>query len=291
MACAQPVEAWRATTGGPLFFTKPRDGHYYEPIKVPCGYCVLCRTEQARQWAARISHEALLHDESCFVTLTYDDANLPEWGSLNYEHLQLFWKRLRKHLNKKRIRYYAVGEYGDKSNRPHYHACIFGHAFTHQRTILRTEPYLLWTHGDLELAWGYGHVSVGALTTQTASYTASYVLKQQARGKRYCRIEEETGELVALVQPRAFMSRKPGIGHGWYEQFKRNTYDNDHIVINASIGKPPKYYDNKLRQEDEQKYERIKTKRREHATAMNDDELRARARNAHARVSLTRKTL
>lgn len=258
---------------------------------MPCGYCVACRTEQARQWAARISHEALLHDESCFVTLTYSDENLPEHNSLNYEHLQLFWKRLRKHIHPRKIRYYAVGEYGDKSLRPHYHACIFGHAFTNQRVIIRQEPYLLWTHADLEMAWGLGLVSVGALNTQTANYTASYILKQQARGKRYCRIDEETGELVALTQPRAFMSRKPGIGHGWYEQFKRNTYDNDRIVINGSVGKPPKYYDNKLKEENEEQYKKIKEVRLLKASEEDEEKRRARASNLRARGVFKRTSL
>lgn len=251
---------------------------------VPCRYCVLCRTEQARQWAARISHEAILHDESCFVTLTYADDNIPQYGSLNYEHLTLFWKRLRKQLHPKRIRYYAVGEYGDKSNRPHYHACIFGHAFTDERTLIKHEPYLLWTNPTLELAWGEGMVTVGALNTQTASYTASYVLKQQARGKQYVRIDDTTGELIPLVQPRAFMSRKPGIGHGWYEKYSTNTYDNDRIVMNGSVGKPPKYYDNKLREEDETRYNSIKDVRRKNASTQDEAQLRARARNAHARA-------
>lgn len=290
MACANPVEAWRPTLGGPLSFKPPQDGHHYAPIKVPCGICVLCRSEQARQWAARISHEALLHDESCFVTLTYTDKNLPEHNSLNYEHLQLFWKRLRKQIHKK-IRYYAVGEYGDKSLRPHYHACLFGHAFVEGRIIIKHEPYLLWTHPLLEDIWGLGQVSVGALTTQTASYTASYVLKQQARGKQYVRIDETTGELIPLAQPRAFMSRKPGIGAAWYDQFKHNTYDNDRIVINASVGKPPKYYDNKLRGENEQKYNAIKEVRRKNATDLDEAQLRARARNAHARAGLKNPSL
>lgn len=290
MACEQPVEAWRPATGGPLSFKPPTDGHYYQPIKLPCGYCILCRTEQARQWAARISHEALLHDESCFITLTYSDENLPEHNSLNYADLQRFWKRLRKQTGE-RFRYYAVGEYGDKTLRPHYHACVFGSAFTADRIIIKTEPYLLWTSPVLESVWGLGQVSVGALTTQSANYTASYILKQQARGKRYCRIDEETGELVALAQPKAFMSRKPGIGHGWYEQFKQNTYDNDHIVINASVGKPPKYYDKKLKEENEQKYEKIKENRRSHANSLDEQQLRARARNARAHGELKRKTL
>jgi hypothetical protein len=291
MACQKPLQAFRAATGGPVFFSKPNDGHYYQPIEIPCGYCILCRTEQARQWAARITHEAQLHDESCFVTLTYDDQHLPEHGSLDYSHLQLFWKRLRKAIAPKRVRYYAVGEYGDKSLRPHYHACIFGHAFIADRIILRSEPYLLWTSPLLQEAWGLGHVSVGALNPSTASYTASYVLKQQARGKRYCRIDPDTGELVAVVQPRAFMSRRPGLGNGWYELYSRNTYDNDHIVINGSLGKPPRYYDNKLRGQHPDRYERIKDSRRKNATRLTNDALHARARYAHARAARSQKSV
>lgn len=68
-----------------------------------------------------------------FLTLTYNNENLPRDFSLHKEHLQLFWKRVRKRLPEgRKIKYYNCGEYGDKPTlpykhgRPHYHAIVFG---------------------------------------------------------------------------------------------------------------------------------------------------------------------
>jgi len=284
MACASPIDAWRPTLGGPLSFKPPTDGHHWTKIQVPCGTCILCRQEQSRQWAVRIAHEATLHQENSFVTLTYSDQHLPEHRSLNYRDLQLFFKRVRKAGHE--IRYYAVGEYGDTTQRPHYHACIFGKAWIENRVILRETPTLLWTSRELEDAWGLGQVSVGELNYKTASYTAGYIHKKLNRKQTYVRIDEDTGELVAVAQPRALMSRRPGIGHGWYEKWGKYTYDHDHVVMGGTPAKPPKYYDNKLKGENEEKYKKIKENRQEHSERKTDEQLRARARNAHARAKL-----
>lgn len=281
MPCADPIPAYRPGIGGPLKFQQPKDGRAYTPIHIPCGYCILCREEQARQWAVRITHEAQAHKENSFVTLTYSDEHLPEHRSLNYEHLQKFWKRLRKSLGT--LRYYAVGEYGDKSLRPHYHAVIFGQAFTKNRIIIRTEPHLLWTSPTLENHWGLGTVSVGALTFQTARYTASYVTKKLRSKQQYVRIDETTGELVPLVQPRPFMSRN--IAKNWWNQYGKYVEDHDFVVINGQRQKPPKAYDRWLTEKDKEKMEEIKKERMQHAKKQTSEQSHARAKNAHARVN------
>lgn len=287
MPCAQTLTAYRPVKGGPVRFNKPKDGHAYTKIELPCGQCILCRLEHARQWAVRITHEGQLWEESSFVTLTYEDKHLPAYNSLYYPDLQKFWKRLRKQIGT--LRYYAVGEYGDESYRPHYHACIFGHAFTHNRRILRKTPTLLWTNPLLEEAWGKGNVSVGALNFQTAQYTAAYVTKKLNNERRYVRVDEQTGELIDLVQPRAFMSLKPAIGREWLEKYGDNTYAHDRVVIDGQEQKPPKYYDRWLEQTSPKKHEKIKEKRRKNATPLTAEESHARAKNAHARVKIKSK--
>jgi hypothetical protein len=284
MACEAPVEAWRPSRGGPLSFKPPKDGHHWTPIQVPCGTCILCRQEQSRQWAVRIAHEASLHDQNSFLTLTYRDDQLPQRGSLDYSHLQKFFKRVRKAGYQ--FRYYAVGEYGDTTHRPHYHVCMFGQAWTHRRIIIREKPHLLWTSLHLEELWGLGQVTIGELNYATASYTAGYIHKKLNKKQTYVVPDEKTGELLPIGQPRALMSRRPGIGHDWYQSWKKYTYDHDHVVLGGSPGKPPKYYDNKLKEENEKLYDNIKTKRRGRASHAEPERLRARARNAHARASL-----
>lgn len=289
MSCGKPLDAYRPASGGPLSFNRPHTGQagiHYHKLQIPCGQCILCRLEHARQWAVRITHEATLHDASSFITLTYNDENLPPHSGLRYADLQKFWKRLRKKLGK--LRYYAVGEYGDETHRPHYHACLFGHAFTDNRIMLRTQPTLLWTHPMLEEAWGMGNVSVGALTFETAQYTAAYVTKKLGK-KRYVRVDEETGELIQLEQPRAFMSLRPAIGREWLTDYGNAVYAHDQVVINGRPQKPPKYYDQWLAKRSEIALSMIKERRMEEGKKLTPDENKARLTNASARAKLRAK--
>lgn len=291
MPCNKPIRAYAAAGSGRIKFWKKTDPQYwiepYTGLEIPCQVCILCREEHARQTAVRLTHEASLWPENGFLTLTLDDKHLPEHNSLDYEPLVRFWKRLRKKYGK--LRYYAVGEYGDDSGRPHYHAILFGKAFVEGRIILRTKPTMLWTHPDLEKAWGMGNVSVGAVTFETARYTASYVLKKLRAKQQYVRVDEETGELIPLVQPRAFMSRN--LAKEWWERWKQQTIDHDYVIIDGHKHKPPKAYDKWLKEKDPTKMEEIKNKRRSKAKKLTPDETRARASNAHARVKQKKKTI
>jgi len=288
--CENPIRAYQPAVGGPLQFSPPnpnRRATTYQALDVPCGTCILCRNETARQWAVRIAHEAKQWESNAFITLTYNDENLPGWSGLQYQDLTKFWKRLRK--EKGSLRYYAVGEYGDKSLRPHYHACVFGHDFTEDKIIIREQPSRLWTSPMLEKAWGLGQVSVGALNFETARYTASYVTKKLKSKQRYVRTDEETGELIALEQPRAFMSKN--IGREWWDAWKQGVIDHDRVVINAHPQKPPKAYDRWLLNENEEKMKEIKEIRKSRAKIWTPEQNRARARNAHAHARAKSKSV
>lgn len=292
MPCETPVRAYQRADGGALKFNPPdtnKGGYTYNALDIPCGVCILCRQEQARQWAVRIVHEAQSWKESSFITLTYSDENLPKHGSLRYQDLVRFWKRLRKQIGS--IRYYAVGEYGDQTLRPHYHACLFGQAFTEGRIITREKPTRLWTTPTLNEMWGLGNVQVGSLTFETARYTASYVLKKLTSKKQYVRVDEETGELVKLEQPRPFMSKN--LGKAWWVNYQAHTTAHDYVVISAKKQKPPKAYDRWLGEMDKQKLDEIKKNRK--ARAKEKPETRekraARARVAHAHAKRKSKSL
>jgi len=281
MPCAKPIRAYRAATGGPLLFNAPNTHNgatTYTALDIPCGHCILCRNEQARQTAVRITHEAQSWIENSFITLTYSDENIPNHGSLDYSHLVKFWKRLRKQIGE--LRYYAVGEYGDRTLRPHYHACIFGHAFIEGRIITKQEPHLLWTQPALTECWGLGNVTIGALNFQTARYTASYVTKKLRSKQRYVRTDEETGELIPVTQPRAFMSRN--IGKDWWITYGHQLKDHDRVIINGQKQKPPRAYDKWLSEINPTKLEEIKANRKEKAITLTPSQNRARAQNAHA---------
>ncbi len=128
MPCYHPLSAFQCADGSIVFHER----RWYNTVKtlsLPCGQCIGCRLERSRQWAMRCMHEAQLHENNCFITLTYDNTHLPSDGSLHYKDFQLFIKRLRKKFGNTRIRYYMAGEYGENFGRPHFHACIFGHDF------------------------------------------------------------------------------------------------------------------------------------------------------------------
>jgi len=130
MACYHPIQAWRSKkvnkeTGKRSIVFQRSEAFVDMPVVVPCGQCIGCRLEKSRQWAIRCVHESKCHDDNIFVTLTYNNENLPKDGSLCLADLQKFMKRLRKKYGAG-IRYFACGEYGEKLKRPHYHVCIFG---------------------------------------------------------------------------------------------------------------------------------------------------------------------
>jgi len=291
MSCAAPLRAYKASTGRLVFFKKTEKAYHakeYTGLEIPCGYCILCREEQARQQAIRIAHEATCHEANSFITLTYNDQHKPKYGSLDYQDLVKFWKRLRKQIGE--LRYYAVGEYGDKTYRPHYHACLFGHDFTKDAIICQEAPHRLWINLELTKIWGMGDVKIGALTYETARYTASYVTKKLRQKQKYVRIDEDTGELIAVEQPKAFMSKN--LGKEWWTKYGHQLKDHDRVVINGTEQKPPKAYDRWLLENgEEQKLQEIKTRRQEKAKQQTREESRARAENAHARVRRKNKSV
>ena len=90
-----------------------------EPDKmaVPCGKCRGCRIARCREWATRLLHENAYHEDAIFITLTYDNDHLPADEAVSKNELQRFFKRLRKRLGDRLIRYYASGEYGETFGR------------------------------------------------------------------------------------------------------------------------------------------------------------------------------
>lgn len=127
-----------------------------------CGQCIPCRVNRRRVWASRIILESYCHPHSSFVTLTYSDDYHPSDGSLDPGHLQGFLKRLRK-AHPDRLRFFAVGEYGTHTLRPHYHLILFNLSLAEAPLVDR--------------AWGRGFVQLGDVTWQSASYVAGYTMK------------------------------------------------------------------------------------------------------------------
>lgn len=164
-----------------------------------CGQCLPCRVSKRRLWAHRLELEALCHAESCFVTLTYAG----EIDTLEPVHAQLWLKRLRKAFAPRRLRYFLVGEYGDLSYRPHFHAAIFGLA-CRGKSIRRNGGCECPVCSAVRQTWGYGHVMVGQLTAKSSNYIAGYVTKKMTPG-----LDTRLG---GRHPEFARMSLNPGIG-------------------------------------------------------------------------------
>lgn len=182
----------------------------------PCGQCLFCRINKKRDWISRLLLEAASHEKNQFWTLTYLDENLPtehgpgfpslranksgisdasrsasmavaaQHGTLFKPDLARFFKRYRKNIG--HFRYFAVGEYGEKYGRPHYHVLAFGAEISRE---------------SLAEIWSHGHVHIGDVESASITYCVEYALKR-----------EKSESLVDLRRIPEFsvMSRNPGIG-------------------------------------------------------------------------------
>lgn len=130
-----------------------------------CGQCLPCRINRRRLWTHRLLLESANHVGSCFVTLTYRPENVPAAGTLEPRDVQKWLKRLRKAIAPSKVRYFLVGEYGDISQRPHYHAALFGMDPLDGAEVVSE-------------TWGLGHTLVGDLSPESAAYVAGYVCKK-----------------------------------------------------------------------------------------------------------------
>lgn len=296
MSCYSPLKAFKLlneeTPNGKaeIVFNRKLLAHKaYTPIDIPCGQCLGCRIDRSRQWAVRCVHEASFYDYNCFVTLTYDDAHLPDDYSINKRDFCLFIKTLRKHYNGFKavvrpngkigypIRYYMCGEYGDKSYRPHYHACLFNFDFIDKQHYKSQNGVKLYISDTLNKLWGKGYCTIGDVTFQSAAYVARYIMKK-VNGKpaknHYRRVDTDTGEVWSVEPEYNSMSLRPGIGGDWVKQFKKDL-EKDYITIQGRKFRLPKYYDNLLDRWSPEVYDELKTKRRRYAQKTeSDDSLR-----------------
>jgi hypothetical protein len=250
MPCYHPLSAYQCADGSIVFYESKRHDTV-KSLSLPCGQCVGCRLERSRQWAIRCMHEAQMHTQNCFITLTYDDAHLPSDRSLHYRDFQLFIKRLRKRYPGRRIRYYMAGEYGENFGRPHWHACIFGLDFDDKKLWKRTSANsLLYRSANLETLWPFGYSSIGDVTFESAAYVARYIMKKvtgKNASEHYQEIDPDTGEITNRTPEFTKMSLKPGIGYEWYKQYTSDVYPHDYVVVRGKKVKPPKFYDKKYK--------------------------------------------
>lgn len=224
----------------------------------------------------RCMHEASCHEQNCFITLTYEDEKLPKDLSLNKRHWQLFMKKLRKNENGKKIRYYHCGEYGEETQRPHYHALIFGHDFEDKRFYKRTQRNeILYTSETLERVWGLGFCPIGSISFESAAYVARYQLKK--RTGPGARQHYQGREPEYATMSRGGTGGLGGIGQTWLNKWAHDVYPHDYVVVNGKKVKPPKFYDSKLPEDWLEEIKQIRKERElEHEWNNTDERLAVR---------------
>ena len=190
-------------------------------VPFPCGQCEHCRAAMATKWSNRLNFEAKDYDADkiLFVTLTYDDDNLPDGGNLSKSDCTLFLKRLRHYVGK--FRYFLVGEYGDKKFRPHVHIILFGISKTCHRTVCVFDAKRC--KCPIYKAWKKGRVEVEHIRSlkKGMKYVTGYCFKKRTR---------RNDEFLKGREPEfKRSSTKPPLGQAYilrrFEKLKRNYGD------------------------------------------------------------------
>jgi hypothetical protein len=199
----------------------------------PCGKCPACVRRRVSGWAFRLNKQSEQSNSAHFVTLTYNDEHIKKtkngFETLVKKDVQDFFKRLRK-LTKQKISYYAVGEYGDTGERPHYHIILFN-----------ANPKIVenaWKLNDITL----GNVHFGDVGDASVGYTLKYISKDK-------KIPQFNGD--DRQKEFALMSKGLGAGYLTHNMVKWHTTGNieNKVYLPLKDGKKaamPRYYKDKL---------------------------------------------
>lgn len=179
-------------------------------LAFPCGKCPGCVSLRRRTWATRIFMESLCHEENAFVTLTYAS----DRRELFLGDVRSWIKRLRSYCPEEPFRVFYTGEYGGRTQRPHYHAHLFGFGSCRGGPIEWRNDELSFGKGGfrcecdqcrlVRCSWGFGHVLVGSVNLKTAMYIAKYAVKGMTHSSH--------PDLDGRAPEFARMSLRPGIG-------------------------------------------------------------------------------
>lgn len=306
MTCYHPIKAFMYYPENevkPQYIFRPVTDEYtyYHHRKltqfklIKCGKCIGCQVDRSRQWANRMMLELKSHEKACFITLTYNDDNVPhsrfvdEDGimrdnlTLRKKDFQDFMKRLRRQLEPTKVRYFACGEYGGTTRRPHYHAIIFGYDFSDDRDVFNVSPdYFvqyrspllerIWTNPETHESMGFSMIC--DVTWNTCAYVSRYCTKKIGSGRNIYYQRNERGDLekvdlysINRIEPEFnLMSRRPGIGRQYYEENKDKIYENNQIFLTNINGglvtSPPTYFDRLYSQDNPDYMENLKEERR-----------------------------
>lgn len=255
--------------------------HDKNAILLPCRKCINCQLNRSREWAVRNSLEALSYDDESkiFLTLTYRDGAYHKFAdkvpTLSVAHLQGFIKRLRKEYSNRKIRFYACGEYGSMTLRPHYHILIYG---LPKKDIIDLDYKYSYNNNKyydskkIYELWSFGNIIISDFSNYTAMYTARYCTKKVDHNDKilhnYCFTNSEKEKFQFEFNT---MSRRPGIAYDYYISQKNEIYKNDKLLFHLDEKtiplKPFNYFDRLYDVENPHEYQFIKENRRQFSEA------------------------
>lgn len=225
-------------------------------LLLPCGQCLGCKFDKASDWAVRSVLEAGLHEDNCFLTLTYRDNVCPPF--LRRNDLKEFFKKLRN--RGVTFRYLACGEFGSRTHRPHYHAIIFGYKPDDLVFYKKSGENSLYISQWLTDLWSYGYVIVGDVSYESAGYVARYTTKKIG----------DDGSFI-------MMSNRPGLARDYLTpDHMRSMLDTGYVY--GSFGKAyklsiPRYFHQFLEDFDKESYDRLMSQRIDSIRLVDDTSL------------------
>lgn len=242
----------------PMSVPRPNGTGATDRVMVPCGLCLACLQNKRAEWSFRLQQELRGSKSAFFVTLTYNELFLPyrnfssdvicrgydllsleeidDYGkfiripTLVKKDFQDYMKRLRL-LNSNRLKYYAVGEYGDVTRRPHYHMILFN--------AVKSTIEDAWRVADGEkdgrmMYVPIGMVDIGSVTDASIHYVTGYVM-----GKRRYQEPQE--------KPFSLMSKR--LGERYIEMDAKLHEESQEAIVRSSSGykmKMPRYFEDRI---------------------------------------------
>lgn len=258
--CTRQLKAFHNPDRGRPIFGWLGEKMGLESFNLPCGKCPECLKDYYTQWATRGSRELSFWPSSLFITLTYNDENLPKNQSLNKKHIQDFIKRIKRKFNSTKenpIRQTYCGEYGTKNLRPHYHAILYNLDFLDKKKhYLSDSGHQVFTSKQLSELWTYGHSEFGYATPASIAYLYKYILKKKTRKEKLKPLSLEIDGITYDVEHEFIeSSRNPGIGAFFKDS---DSFRKGYLTVNGQKTKIPKYFMEHLKNNNLSLYTQIK---------------------------------
>lgn len=221
-----------------------KSGERVQVRKLPCGECLLCRWERSNEWALRCKLEAGRFERNMFITLTYNWLWERRTGAhVTHSDLRRFLKNLRtyfyRHLGLTGIRFFACGEYGRESFRPHYHLILFNCPhFGDEKAFAKDKAgFPLYKSNILNRLWGRGFCSIG----EVSDHSIDYVTRSRVKDC-FIKTKKKKGYPAFITMSRL----DGGLGGQYFKEHFDEIVKNDCIVYNGKRYPIPRGFNRKL---------------------------------------------